>query len=303
MAPFASRFAWINLIAWLLSSCPLAKACAGSLTPPTQVTTSGGYDPTVSPDGAWVAYRNPLVGIERIRLSDAKVETLFAGAAFEPDWSRTNGLILIRSQEVPSGLFTLDPATKAVQLVTNTGFDDGAVWSPLGDGIAAQNSSPDGLVFITYPGGESTPIPCIEPDQTACGGEDPTWSPDGQWIAFYDGPVEKVSRSGGQAEYVTQQIGSWPSWSPDGKWIAFVTNDLGSTEFHIWVTDARGSSFGVTQITDGPYDDEHPTWSPQSGAIYFDSDRSGQIEIWQVPFDPSVPVLPVTWGRLKATHR
>jgi len=246
-----------------------------------------------------LAYELPDGGLAIMTLAGGDVDTITLEEAWEPDWSGANGLILYRGGN-PYGLWVYHPDTKEHVFLTDQGFDDGAVWASNGQEIIAQGES-SGLVVLGYPGGAVSLIPCLEPDQTGCAGEDPSGSPDGQWIAFDDGAVEKVPRLGGTSSYVTtyDQGGSYPSWSPDGRWIAFVNYEMDSG--NIWVTDSRGSSFGLVQITEGPYYDASPNWAPGSDEIYFASDRSGSEEIWKVPFDPNaVPVQPTSWGRLKA---
>jgi len=274
---------------------------------PTQVTTTGGRGPTLSPDGMQLAYRSDS-GLVVMTIATSDTNIITHEAAFEPDWSRDNGLLLYRGGN-PYGLWIYDPNTEQHSFLTNDGLDDGAGWAAGGNEIIAQTSSGpfgDGLVIFSYPGGSPTYLSCLEPDQTSCSGEDPTGSPDGSWIAFSDGPLQKVSRNGGASVVVTTQGSGHPSWSPDGLWIAFVTfepfGEFG-TIAHLWVTHSGGSGFGLLQLTEGDYEDDSPAWSPDSHEIYFTSNRSGNDEIWKVAFDPgAVPTAKQTWGQLKA-HR
>ena len=73
--------------------------------------------------------------------------------------------------------------------------------------------------------------------------------------------------------------------SPNGQWIAFAAESLPEYS-HIWVIDARGSTSGRLQITSGAHRDANPAWSPDSQMLYFDCDRSGQLEVWKVTFRP-----------------
>ena len=68
--------------------------------------------------------------------------------------------------------------SKAITLVRSGGFDDDAVWAPMGDRIAVQGSTPDGLYLISYPAGDISLVQCLASDQSACSGETPTWASD-----------------------------------------------------------------------------------------------------------------------------
>lgn len=50
---------------------------------------------------------------------------------------------------------------------------------------------------------------------------DPTWSPDGQWIAYVLSPghIYLMKPDGSGADYLTD--GELPSWSPDSRRIVF----------------------------------------------------------------------------------
>jgi TolB protein len=49
-----------------------------------------------------------------------------------------------------------------------------------------------------------------------------------------------------------------PSWSPDGRWIAFVRGAEGSGRGNIWIMRADGSD--LTQLTSGDFSDTEPKW-------------------------------------------
>ena len=49
-----------------------------------------------------------------------------------------------------------------------------------------------------------------------------------------------------------------PGWSPNGKKIAFISDRDSNRQ--IYVMDANGGN--VTQLTDTPFLDSHPDWSP-----------------------------------------
>jgi Tol biopolymer transport system component len=265
---------------------------------PIQVTTGGGTEPSISPDGNWMLYVSSGAGICRMQTGGGQIDTLGISGS-EPDWAPSGDAFLYRH----GGLFVYDFAYETSSLLhSGSGWDDGPVWSPLGREIAVQGEP---VKLISYPGGELSTVDCEEPDGSSCAGEFPCWSPDGQWIAFQDGrEILKVRREGGLAEIVVANMNpaTEPAWSPDGKWIVFVMIGV-YPQYHLWVADARGTDFGLAQLTSGDFQDWSPDWSPDSGSIYFSSDRSGTREIWEIPFDAQVPTERTSLGGVKALFR
>jgi Tol biopolymer transport system component len=108
-------------------------------------------------------------------------------------------------------------------------------------------------------------------------GEMPTWSADGQRIAFHSSssgwPEIRVINADGSNERVLGR-GMWPSWSPDGTRIVFFSA-TGGSEGGIFMMNADGT--GVTQLISnefanpgyGDYAVELPSWSPDGRSIAF----------------------------------
>jgi Tol biopolymer transport system component len=69
-----------------------------------------------------------------------------------------------------------------------------------------------------------------------------------------------------------------PTWSPDGEHIAFYAywNEHANSE--IYRIPASGGT--PIRLTDNPARDEYPSWSPDGGKISFTSERSGLSELW-----------------------
>jgi WD40 repeat protein len=130
-------------------------------------------------------------------------------------------------------------------------------------------------------------------------------SPDGQWLAISDQSTDDhkshvyiVPIAGGTPRLITPNAPSyWHGWSPDGKTLAF-TGQRGDN-FDIYTISTAGPAAGgdETRLTTAPGLDDGPEYSPDGEYIYFNSERTGQMQIWrrkpdgsaqeQVTFDDS----------------
>ena len=117
----------------------------------------------------------------------------------------------------------------------------------------------------------------------------PSWSPDGQKLAFEtnrDGlpQIYLMNVDGnGQTRLTSGAANVNPAWSADGTKIAFVSVRDGNTE--VYVMNADGSS--QTRLTNNTTVDFAPTWSPDGTKIAFSSLRDGNLEIYAMNADGS----------------
>jgi len=108
----------------------------------------------------------------------------------------------------------------------------------------------------------------------------PSWSPDGQWIAFaMDGSIWKA-RVGESVAYeviYAKEYLSSPEWSPDGKWIAYTADDDGrSINLMLFNVDTGKS----VALTSGNFENLEPAWSPDGQKLaYVSTDPNGWFNI------------------------
>lgn len=120
----------------------------------------------------------------------------------------------------------------------------------------------------------------------------PTWSPDGQRIAF------ESDRSGNWEIWAVNVDGSglqpltdhpsqdrFPAWSPDGTAIAFTSDRGGNMD--VWRMNADGAQ--PVNLTQTPGRDRYAMWSPDGREIAFNTARDGDQEIYTMNADGSNP--------------
>jgi TolB protein len=143
------------------------------------------------------------------------------------------------------------------------------------------------LVLLTYVALEAGPNRYGHSDRVerhmlpavSTGPLDPTWSPDGAWIAFsMRGDIWKVPAEGGEAVALTHGASYHfePKWSRDGSRIA-LTMDIGGN-LDIGVVSAEGGE--VTRVTTDPEVDVEPEWDESGGGLYFVSARARGFRIY-----------------------
>ncbi len=226
-----------------------------------RLTTRPGseFDPTWSPDGGRMAYRDSRRGINH----DDEIYVMNADGSGQRNLTR------------------------------NRANDWGPAWSPDGSMIAF-NSDRDLLpqLYVVRPDG--THLRRL----TEIEAEYPAWSPDGKRIAFmsmqpdargsdpnYD--VFVVNADGSGLRQLTDWPGEdgWPAWSRDGRLIAFTTShddhgqsgDIGPY-FDIWVMNSDGSGKRRLSSNFGMF----PVWSPDGSVLMYAGDR-----LWVVRPDGS----------------
>jgi len=121
-------------------------------------------------------------------------------------------------------------------------------------------------------------------------------SPDGKLLAITDEarrgradiyvvPLGGSQLAGGAARPVTEQSPSyWHGWSPDGKTLVFT--GLRKAKSDIYTIPAEGGA--ETRLTNAGRND-NPEFSPDGKYIYFNSDRTGVVQVWRMRPDGTEP--------------
>ncbi len=91
-----------------------------------------------------------------------------------------------------------------------------------------------------------------------------------------------------------------PSWSPDGRWIAWFSDASGEVELWIAPADGRGKPRQLTRL--GPGFRSHATWSPDSRYIAF-LDKTGAILLWDMRKEELRTIARDPWNLTGPTDR
>jgi Tol biopolymer transport system component len=197
---------------------------------------------SLSPDGTRLVYSGSDGNLHGMDLS-TKQSTLLTEDTFDlrPLWS-PDGTRIAFSRLTDKGynVFVMAADGREVRALTDT--TDGilaAGWTPDGQKVIAvtiQGGS-DSVQLLDVSGGAAQALAFIQQS----GDTDVSISPDGQWIAFVDKVLGRmtpgifISRLDGSDRRLLVQLDTWsvakPRWSPDGHWLAFsvMDTDLFST--------------------------------------------------------------------------
>jgi Tol biopolymer transport system component len=205
------------------------------------------------------------------------------GGSAQFDFSQT-GTLIYRSGEAGGALLTvqwLDAAGKTQPLLAKPGAYVRPSLSPDGRRLAV-SSSPDIWVY-EWQRDTMTRLTFGTTPSTY-----PIWSPDGRYI-LYEAPggiFWTRSDGSGKPQPLTQSKNlQFPySFTGDGKRLAFLELNP-ETQYDIWTvlveSDGAGLRAGKPEVfVQTPFDERHPTFSPDGRWLAYDSNESGGYQVY-----------------------
>ena len=169
-------------------------------------------------------------------------------------------------------------------------------WSPEHCRIAFRSHTKDGDddIYVMNADGSNIRRLTTDPERDMF----PDWSPDGKQIVFVsyrNGGIRNlwIMNADGtdqhQLTFNPAEYTQWERWSPVGDEIAYIFHpEKGSDKGGvIYLINADGSN--VHQLTPdaGSLGDTDLTWSPDGKKVYFISNRSHYVEVWEINADGS----------------
>ncbi len=270
--------------------------------------TDFGFDPSWSPDGLELVvstepvsdpllrYRN--AELWRVRIADGERHRLTETDSVQPSWSPSGSRIAFWG--IDDGgqrdLFTVAANGGAATPVTDDAWVDwNPVWSPDGSHLYFSSDRGGAMNLWRLAIDEASgavlgePEPVTTPSKWSGG---ISFSAAGQLIytaedersTLYRVSFDPVAESVGVPEPFLRgsRVIEFLHLSPDGNRLAFTSGSLREDLFVVG-TDGKG----YNQLTDDPYRDRGPQWSPDGSRIAFYSNRGGRYEIWSVRPDGS----------------
>ncbi len=169
------------------------------------------------------------------------------------------------------------------------------------DVLEAPNWTRDGAALIYNSGGRlyrfdlqtRTPAP-IDTGDVVRNNNDHVLSFDGEQLAISshderdDSQVYIVPLAGGQPRRVTPVGPSYlHGWSPDGKQLVYTGYRNGVFDIYRIGAEDDAAGGAEEQLTRGSGLDDGPEYTPDGQSIYFNSTRSGRMQIWRMKADGS----------------
>lgn len=271
-----------------------------------------GHHPSWSPDGSEVVFNDELVPdpmnriargnqLWAVRTGTGERRVITTSDAVQGRWSPHGHRIAYWGLQRGGqrDIWTIAASGGDIRPVTeDPDLDWNPVWSPDGRYLYFSSDRGGAMNVWRVPIDERSgrrlglPEPIVTPSAYI---QHMSFSGDGRRLAYVEA-TRRVHLRRVQFDPIAEQVVGAPSWvlqdtrparnvslSPDGELLAFESTEGRQEDLFV----VRASGTGLRRLTDDPFRDRGPRWSPDGTRILFMSDRGGRYESWAIKPDGS----------------